>query len=174
MKQYKVEALFEVSFDANGSHFLVIYGKHGNGGFCCLPNWGISCEAGDADDVFYNTEKLSDAGLTWNDAEAVAKAIKQFGEQNAPTTRNYGEISFVKDLPGDCSLVNDGVTADGYNYEFMTIEPGGDCCCEPVVKYKNRAFILHWEDMLALAQKAGLFDDGEAVLKALTGKGVEL
>lgn len=44
MKQYTVEALFEVSFNANGSHFLVIYGKHGNGGFCCIPNWGLGCE----------------------------------------------------------------------------------------------------------------------------------
>ncbi len=173
MKQYNVEALFEVSFDANGSYFLVIYGRHANGGFCCIPNWGISCEAGDSQDVFYNTEKLSDAGLTWDDAEAVAKVIKQFGEQNVPKIRNYGEIKFEKDLP-ECNLVDDGVTADGHNYEFLTIEPGGDFPCEPVVKHKNRAFILHWEDLLELAKKADLFDDSGAVIKALTGKGALL
>ena len=173
MKQYKAEALFEVDFDANGSHFLVIYGKHGNGGFCCLPSWGISCEAGDAQDVFYNTEKLSGAGLTWDDAEAVAKVIKQVGEQNPEKTRNYGQIKFEKDLP-ECSLVDVGETANEQGYEFFTVEPGGDFACEPVVKYKNCAFILHWEDLLALAEKAGLFDDSEAVVKALIGKGVKL
>ena len=172
MKQYNIEALFEVSFDANGSHFLVIYGKHGNGGFCCIPNWGISCEMGDAQDVFYNTEKLCGAGLNGCDADAVAKVIKQFGEQNPAKTRNYGEIKFVQDLP-ECNLVDDGIIGNE-SYELKIVEPGGDCCCEPVVQYTNRAFILHWEDMLTLAEKAGLFDEGEAVLKALTGKGVEL
>lgn len=174
MKQNKVEALFEVSFDANGSHFLVIYGKHGNGGFCCLPNWGISCEAGDADDVFYNTEKLSGAGLTWNDAEAVAKVIKQFGEPNVPKTRNYGEIRFANDLP-ECIPINIGVNNSGNSYELLTSKANDDLePYEPVVKHKNLAFTLHWEDMLALAEKAGLFVEGEAILKALTGKGVEL
>lgn len=175
MKQYKAEALFEVDFDANGSHFLVIYGKHGNGGFCCLPNWGISCEAGDPQDVFYNTEKLSGAGLTWNDAEAVAKVIKQVGEQNPEKTRNYGQIKFEKDLLKHLT-VKDGVTDDGYNYELaITAETNnGEPRSAPMVKYKKRAFILHWEDLLALAEKAGLFDDSEAVVKALTGKGVKL
>lgn len=169
MKQYTVEARFEVSFDANGSHFLVIYGKHGNGGFCCIPNFGIGCEMSDEpNDVFYNTEKLSGAGLAWVDAEAVAKAIKQAGEHNPAKTRNYGQIMFLKDLP-ESVLVD-----DGKDYEFATVEPGGDFACEPVVKYKNRAFILHWDDMLVLAEKAGLFDDSESVLKALTEKGVEL
>lgn len=174
MKRYKAEARFEVSFNANGSHFLVIYGKHGNGGFCCIPNFGIGCEMSDEpNDVFYNTEKLSGAGLTWADAEAVAKVIKQVGEQNPAKTRNYGQIMFLKDLP-EYSLVDDGVNADGSSYEFVTINPGGDFTCEPVVKYKNRAFILHWDDMLVLAEKAGLFDDSESVLKALSEKGVEL
>ncbi len=172
MKQYKVEALFEVSFEANGSYFLVIYGKHVNGGFCCIPNWNIGCEMADPEDSFYNYEKLRAAGLNKVDAEAVAKVIKQVGEQNVPKTRNYGEIKFEKDLP-ECSLVDDGIIGNE-NYEFAIVEPGGDCCCEPVVRYKNCAFILHWEDLLELAKKAGLFDDSEAVLKALTGKGVEL
>lgn len=168
MKQYTVEALFEVSFNANGSYFLVIFGKHGNGGFCCIPNWGIGCEMADAQDVFYNMEKLSAAGLNGCDAEAVAKVIKQVGEQNPAKTRNYGQIMFLKDLP-ECILVD-----DGKDCEFATVEPGGDFACEPVVKYKNRAFILHWEDLFALSEKAGLFDDSESVLKALMGKGAEL
>ncbi len=71
-------------------------------------------------------------------------------------------------------LVHDGKTDDGNDYEFATVEPGGDFACEPVVKYKNRAFILHWEDLYALAEKAGLFDDSESVIKALTEKGAEL
>ena len=70
---------------------------------------------------------------------------QQVGEQNPAKTRNYGQIMFLKDLL-ECSLVDDGKTDDGNDYEFATVEPGGDFACEPVVKYKNRAFIFHWNE----------------------------
>ena len=53
-----VQAEFSVGID--GKSYLVIYGTHVNGGFCCIPNWGFACEMGDADDVLYNTTKLEE------------------------------------------------------------------------------------------------------------------
>ena len=81
MKHYKVKALFEVPVNANGSYFLVIYGKHVNGGFCCIPNRDLGCEMSTPDDTFYNFEKLINAGLNEPDAKAVALAIKQASEE---------------------------------------------------------------------------------------------
>lgn len=175
MKKYEAEALFEVSFSANGSHFLVIYGRHENGGFCCITNWGISCEMGDPNDVFYNTEKLSGAGITWVDAEAVAKVIAQVGAESTPKLRNYGEIKFERDLLKHLP-VKDGVTDDGYKYELAITADSNDDepRSVPLVKYKDRAFILHWKDIVALAEKAELFDDAGGVINALTGKGAKL
>ena len=81
MKHYKVEALFEVSVSANGKDFLIIYGKHINGGFCCIPNLNFGCEMSSPDDTFWNYERLCRAGLNEPDAKAVALAIKQAGEE---------------------------------------------------------------------------------------------
>lgn len=175
MKQYKVEALFEVDFNANGSNFLLIYGKHINGYYCCIPNWKIGCEMADPDDTFYNYEKLRGAGLNKADANAVALTIKKVGAEHPAKLRNYGEITFERDLP-EYDTVDEGATSDGHNYKLATAKPG-NCypCNEPIVLFNGRAFILHWEDIVALAEKADLFDDAESIFKALTtGKGVEL
>ena len=51
---YPVEALLEISVDFNGSNYLLIYGSHVNGCFCCIPNWGIGCEMADPYDPFFN------------------------------------------------------------------------------------------------------------------------
>lgn len=174
MKQYNVKAQFEVSFEANGSYFLVIYGRHENGGFCCIPNLNVGCEMADTADTFYNYEKLRGAGLSKVDAEAVAQAVKRAGEEIPSDVRNYGQMMFKKDLPA-YELVIDRITETGNEYELATVEPSaGDPCNEPIVIFKNRAFILRWEDIVALASKAGLFDDTESVVKILTGKGVLL
>lgn len=174
MKKHDVKAQFEVAFDANGYHFLVIYGRHENGGFCCIPNWNIGCEMSDTADIFYNYEKLIDAGFDLDNAKAVAEMIKKAGDKVAATARNYGRITFEKDLPA-YELVIDGTTADGNEYELATVEPSaGNPCAEPIVKFKDRAFLLSWEDIVSLAERAGLFDDSESVIKALTGKGVLL
>ena len=55
---YPTTVAAEFSVDIGNSHYLVIYGTHINGGFCCIPNWNFSCELGNADDVAYNAEKL--------------------------------------------------------------------------------------------------------------------
>lgn len=74
---YPVEARFEFSVNFNGSNFLVIYGRHINGGFCCIPNWGIGCEMADPYDTFYNTEKLCYIGVDESTAKVIAHAIRE-------------------------------------------------------------------------------------------------
>jgi len=174
MKTYEAKAQFEVSFSANGSYFLVIYGKHENGGFCCIPNRNLGCEMAEPQDTFYNYEKLRGAGLSEENAKAVAQMIKKAAEEIPSNLRNYGQIKFEKDLP-EYITIDEGSTADGHIYELATVEPGnGEPCNEPIVIFKNRAYILRWEDIVALAEKAELFDDAGGVIKALTQKGVLL
>lgn len=74
--RYHAEVSFEISVDVNGNNFLVIYGTHINGGFCCIPNWNISCEMSDPTDTFYNRESLMRCKITKTAASAIAAAIK--------------------------------------------------------------------------------------------------
>ena len=72
---YKAEAMLEISVDVNGNNYLVIYGNHVNGGFCCIPNWGYACEMGDPSDTFYNAESLTRCKMAKSCAKAIAEAI---------------------------------------------------------------------------------------------------
>lgn len=72
---YHAEVLLEISVDVNGSNYLVIYGSHCNGGFCCIPNWNIGCEMGDPTDTFYNAEALQRCKVSKKNAKAIAAAI---------------------------------------------------------------------------------------------------
>lgn len=76
--QYDVKAEFEIVVSTCGCNYLVIYGKHVNGYFCCIPNWNIACEMAEPSDVFYNRERLlnTDAGIGMNAADDIAKAIR--------------------------------------------------------------------------------------------------
>lgn len=69
----RTKIIFEHSLDINGCNYLVIYGRHVNGGFIAIPNWNICTEAGDG--VFYNTEKLEASGLDQNTAVTIAQHI---------------------------------------------------------------------------------------------------
>lgn len=74
--KHKAEVLFEVSIGVKGRAYLVIYGKHINGYFCCVPNWGWGCEMAEPEDVWYNADKLEGAGAKPEVAQALAEAIK--------------------------------------------------------------------------------------------------
>ena len=74
---YNVQALFEISVDVRGDNYLVIYGKHVNGYFCCIPNWRISCEMAEPSDTFYNTEKLLLANCPKYSAKEIAEIIRK-------------------------------------------------------------------------------------------------
>lgn len=80
-KEFKIEnhfnaaILFEISAAINGLSYLIIYGKHINGYFCCVPRYGWGCEMAAAESIDYNTNKLISAGATPDIAMAIAKAI---------------------------------------------------------------------------------------------------
>ena len=66
----------EFSIDIDGENYLIIYGNHVNGGFCCIPNRGFSCEMSDADDTSYNAKKLFHK-FDLRTSFAIAEAIKK-------------------------------------------------------------------------------------------------
>ena len=59
---YPSESINEFSVAINGLSYLVIFGRHVNGGFCALPRNGVSCELSahdDFGDIGYNTESIN-------------------------------------------------------------------------------------------------------------------
>ena len=70
------KVMFESSVAIGGRTYLVIYGEHVNGCFCCVPgeNWG--CEMAGSDDTAYNRDRLIDCGAGREVATEIAKAIK--------------------------------------------------------------------------------------------------
>lgn len=78
---YPVKTAFEISVDVNGHNYLVIYGKHVNGGFCCIPNWCVACEMGEPSDIVYNTEALVKRRVSKKSAKAIASAICAANDQ---------------------------------------------------------------------------------------------
>ena len=73
----QAKALFEADVSVNGYSYLVIYGKHINGYYCCIPNWQVGCEMAEPSDTFYNTERLQGAGIHGDTARELAKAIRE-------------------------------------------------------------------------------------------------
>lgn len=74
---YNASVIFETNIDVNGSSFLTIYGKHANGYFCAIPNWGISCEMAEPNDTFYNAGRLRSVNLSEKTAWLLAQEIKK-------------------------------------------------------------------------------------------------
>lgn len=77
---YGVYSVHEFSVDWNGFHFLVIYGKHVNGWFIAIPNWGICVEATEPTDFCYNADKLSAAFDRADRGKAIAEMVKEHWE----------------------------------------------------------------------------------------------
>lgn len=76
---YKANVQFECSVAIDGWRYLVIYGRHINGFYCCIPNHKWGCEMGKSDSVMYNKEKLIECGADQSVALALAEAIKCMG-----------------------------------------------------------------------------------------------
>ena len=74
---------FEHNICIGGFTYLVIFGRHINGGFICVPNWKWGCEATDLRySVGYNKEKLMIAGANEEVAEQIARYIENWLEEN--------------------------------------------------------------------------------------------
>ena len=74
--EYQTSNVREISVDWNGNNYLVIYGKHINGGFFSIPNWGVGGElSGCLGDTFYNGEVIGRALKSKKAGKVIAQAI---------------------------------------------------------------------------------------------------
>lgn len=77
-KEYEVSNVREISISYNGNQYLLIYGKHINGGFFSIPNWRAGGELSDYnDDIFWNTESLIRSLKDKKAARAIAEVIAE-------------------------------------------------------------------------------------------------
>ena len=85
MAQYEIENIFkaecisEISVAVNGYSYLVIFGTHINGGFCCIPAWGVGCELSSHEhfgDIYYNSERIGKALKDKTAGRCIAEAIR--------------------------------------------------------------------------------------------------
>jgi len=85
MEKYNIEKIhdltdtakiiFEHDVQFNGYSYLVIFGRHINGGFINIPNWNIGTKASAEGSVLYNAEQLIKAGLEEPAAWTIAQHI---------------------------------------------------------------------------------------------------
>lgn len=79
---YEVGRVIEFSVDIGDFNYLVIYGKHVNGGFCAVPNHGWGCEMSAPDRIAYNSTKLTTCGAEYGVAKTIAEAIREVWDEN--------------------------------------------------------------------------------------------
>lgn len=68
----------EISVEIGDYSYLVIYGLHINGGFCAIPQSGVSCELSAHDnfgDIGYNATNIHSKIKNKVKAQAIAEAI---------------------------------------------------------------------------------------------------
>ncbi len=70
----------EVSMDWGGNSYLLVCGRHVNGWFIAIPNWGVCAEAACPTDTFYNAGALSRALGDRKAGQAIAEAVCQLWE----------------------------------------------------------------------------------------------
>ena len=76
--------LFEKNMAIGGYTYLVIFGMHINGGFICIPNHNIGCEASNLEyQIDYNKDKLVKCGLSEDAAQEIAAYIDSWLMDNA-------------------------------------------------------------------------------------------
>lgn len=68
----------EISVDFNGNNFLIIFGRHINGGYFAIVNWGVSGELGQPTDVYYNSHSIGHALDNYDAGKALAEIIAEF------------------------------------------------------------------------------------------------
>ena len=115
---YKGSVLFEANIEANGCSYLVIYGKHVNGYFMCIPNFGFGCEMSDPADMFWNCESMINAGILDGDMVLV---------EETPAASNGDMV---------VAMVDDGATVKTFYKEegIFRLQPENDFMDPIIVK----------------------------------------
>lgn len=79
-----VNVMFEHSVDIGDYSYLILFGRHINGGFICIPDRNIGVEAAYRPDAIgYNTDHLVQAGLHQDVARAIATYIDGYIKDHA-------------------------------------------------------------------------------------------
>ena len=82
---------FERTINVSGYSYLVIFGTHINGGFICIPNWKISCEASNLPySKDYNMQHLITAGISNHAAGVISEQIEHFLEEEVNNESKKG------------------------------------------------------------------------------------
>ena len=74
---YPAQVILEHDIAFNGASYLVIFGRHINGGFIAIPNWNVCTEASADGSAPYNAVKLTESGLDSETAQAIAEYIEE-------------------------------------------------------------------------------------------------
>ena len=82
---FDAKVLFETNISANGYSHLVIYGKHINGYFCCIPDWNVGCEMAEPNDTFWNYNSLCKTKLSKTAAKIIVQQIKEIMKDRSTT-----------------------------------------------------------------------------------------
>ncbi len=70
----------EISIDYNGYNYLIVFGKHVNGGYFAIINHGVCGELATFKDIFWNTESISKAVKDYETGKVLALAIAAYAE----------------------------------------------------------------------------------------------
>ena len=64
---------YEMTLDARGYSFHLIFGSQINGNFLCIPNWQFGCELADYHNRSWNMDSIlhEDSQLDYEDATAI-------------------------------------------------------------------------------------------------------
>lgn len=85
--EFKANVQFEISVDIGDYSYTVIYGKHINGWYCCVPGWKWGCEMSEPSEEVCNAGHLEECGAAPEVARAIAEAIKMRAENGEPCSK---------------------------------------------------------------------------------------
>lgn len=116
---YAAQVFFETSVAVNGQSYLVIYGEHINGNFCCVPAYGWGCEMAEPSDVFYNSRNLENCGAPKEIAQALAEAISERSKETDLSQKNL-TTSFIDRALAE-QLKTDAVKREEANQNRLSV-----------------------------------------------------
>lgn len=86
--EYVPEHLEALKINWNGYTFFVLFGKYFNGWFVSIPNWNVSGEIADPEDIDYNSKVLSSALSNEYMGTALAESISEYWKGKGYGSKN--------------------------------------------------------------------------------------
>ena len=142
---FNASVIFEASIAVRDYSYLIIYGKHINGYYCCVPGWNWGCEMADPDSVAYNIDKLVACGATNEVAQALAEAINTItknlnlkGESSMEKKKDDNELIPKTELSEDGQVINFSIKVSDL---ALLIKNSPEYCEQYVKRGKEAEFI---------------------------------